>query len=92
MCRNTISVAWDGSLYDCDFNQMLDLPARSGRRAGPSTSATSTRAASRRGAIVTAPALLRLHGRRRQLLRRRDDAPSKDVAGSPVHSKGMFTR
>lgn len=26
MCLNTISVRWDGSLYDCDFNQMLDLP------------------------------------------------------------------
>ena len=25
MCRNTISVGWDGGLYDCDFNQMLDL-------------------------------------------------------------------
>jgi len=25
MCRNTISVSWDGNLYDCDFNQMLDL-------------------------------------------------------------------
>lgn len=25
MCRNTISVSWDGYLYDCDFNQMLDL-------------------------------------------------------------------
>ncbi|OPY89169.1 MAG: molybdenum cofactor biosynthesis protein A [Syntrophaceae bacterium PtaU1.Bin231] len=25
MCRNTVSVAWDGTLYDCDFNQMLDL-------------------------------------------------------------------
>ena len=25
MCRNTISVGWDGRLYDCDFNQMLDL-------------------------------------------------------------------
>lgn len=29
MCRNTISVSWDGSLYDCDFNQMLDLPVSS---------------------------------------------------------------
>lgn len=28
MCRNTISVGWDGSLYDCDFNQMLDLPVK----------------------------------------------------------------
>lgn len=25
MCRNTVSIGWDGSLYDCDFNQMLDL-------------------------------------------------------------------
>jgi radical SAM/Cys-rich protein len=26
MCRNLVSVGWDGILYDCDFNQMLDLP------------------------------------------------------------------
>ncbi|HEV7351348.1 arsenosugar biosynthesis radical SAM (seleno)protein ArsS [Telluribacter sp.] len=26
MCRNTISVSWDGYLFDCDFNQMLELP------------------------------------------------------------------
>lgn len=25
MCRNTLSVSWDGRLFDCDFNQMLDL-------------------------------------------------------------------
>ncbi len=25
MCRETISVSWDGFIYDCDFNQMLDL-------------------------------------------------------------------
>lgn len=25
MCRNTISVGWDGWLYDCDFNQMLEM-------------------------------------------------------------------
>ena len=25
MCRNTLSVGWDGRLHDCDFNQMLDL-------------------------------------------------------------------
>jgi radical SAM/Cys-rich protein len=28
MCRNTLSVGWDGRLYDCDFNQMLELDAR----------------------------------------------------------------
>ncbi len=25
MCRTTLSVGWDGRLYDCDFNQMLDM-------------------------------------------------------------------
>lgn len=27
MCRNTISIGWDGLVYDCDFNQMLGLGA-----------------------------------------------------------------
>ena len=27
MCRNTLSIGWDGDIYDCDFNQMLDLPS-----------------------------------------------------------------
>lgn len=26
MCRTTLSIGWDGQLYDCDFNQMLDMP------------------------------------------------------------------
>jgi radical SAM/Cys-rich protein len=26
MCRTTLSVDWRGRLFDCDFNQMLDLP------------------------------------------------------------------
>ena len=26
MCRNLLSVSWDGQLYDCDFNQALELP------------------------------------------------------------------
>ena len=29
MCTNTISVSWDGYLYDCDFNQMLNLKVAS---------------------------------------------------------------
>jgi radical SAM/Cys-rich protein len=33
MCRNLISIAHDGSLFDCDFNQMLSIPART--QAGP---------------------------------------------------------
>ena len=31
MCRTTLSVGWDGRLYDCDFNQMLDLPVQAGQ-------------------------------------------------------------
>ncbi len=30
MCRSTLSVGWDGTLYDCDFNQMLELPVAQG--------------------------------------------------------------
>jgi hypothetical protein len=25
MCRSLVSVGWDGALYDCDFNQMLEI-------------------------------------------------------------------
>lgn len=32
MCRSTVSVDWQGFLYDCDFNQMLDLPLSSSTR------------------------------------------------------------
>ena len=30
MCRNTVSVGWDGFLYDCDFNQMLEMKVNGG--------------------------------------------------------------
>jgi radical SAM/Cys-rich protein len=45
MCRDTISVAWDGRLFDCDFNQMLDVPVDA---RGPRTIAD----------LMTAPAQL----------------------------------
>jgi radical SAM/Cys-rich protein len=32
MCRNTISVGWRGEVYDCDFNQQLDMQWENGRR------------------------------------------------------------
>jgi radical SAM/Cys-rich protein len=34
MCRDLISIGWHGSVYDCDFNQMLDLALvdRAGKR------------------------------------------------------------
>jgi radical SAM/Cys-rich protein len=30
MCRTYLSVGWDGTLYDCDFNQMLEMPVNHG--------------------------------------------------------------
>ena len=35
MCRNLISVDWQGFVFDCDFNQMLDLPLTHGARSRP---------------------------------------------------------
>ena len=40
MCRNLISVDWRGYVYDCDFNQMLDLPLDHDGRASASTCRT----------------------------------------------------
>ena len=39
MCRNLLSVGWDGWIYDCDFNQMLDwaITNRDGKRLHIST-------------------------------------------------------
>jgi len=36
MCRDLVSAGWEGTLYDCDFNQMLELPipGRNGTRRG----------------------------------------------------------
>lgn len=31
MCRSLVSVGWDGTLSDCDFNQMLELPLTAGQ-------------------------------------------------------------
>jgi hypothetical protein len=30
MCRKTLSVSWDGKLYDCDFNQVLGMTVNHG--------------------------------------------------------------
>lgn len=32
MCRNLVSVSWNGELFDCDFNQMLELTLGAGRK------------------------------------------------------------
>lgn len=33
MCRDTISVGWTGEVYDCDFNQQLNMPQMAGEQA-----------------------------------------------------------
>lgn len=35
MCRNTINVSWEGDVYDCDFNQMMNLPIAGELPGGP---------------------------------------------------------
>jgi hypothetical protein len=30
MCRKMLSIRWDGRIFDCDFNQMLDLTVNHG--------------------------------------------------------------
>jgi radical SAM/Cys-rich protein len=35
MCRTMVSVGWDGRLYDCDFNQMLELEVGDARESRP---------------------------------------------------------
>jgi radical SAM/Cys-rich protein len=52
MCRNTLSVGWDGALYDCDFNQMLEIPVSS---AAPRTIFEADRALLETREIVVGP-------------------------------------
>jgi len=41
MCRSLVSVGWDGRLYDCDFNQMLDIPLGAAGSTAASTGAST---------------------------------------------------
>ena len=63
MCRHLVSVGWDGELYDCDFNQMLELPLGGrraqrlgGRRASRRSRASRSRRARTASAAPPAPA------------------------------------
>lgn len=50
MCRNLVSISWDGFFYDCDFNQMLDLRLGNGKplRLGEQSGAELVRQVARR--------------------------------------------
>ena len=56
MCRTLLSVDWRGYVYDCDFNQMLELPlalgAKPRRTCGSRRTATSPATADRRRPII----------------------------------------
>ena len=70
MCRNLISVDWRGFVYDCDFNQMLDLPLTRGQAHAPA-SVRSHRRRPRGQPDPRRRPLLWLHRRTRLELRRR---------------------
>lgn len=53
MCRDLLSVDWDGRLADCDFNQMLGLPLGADSAAGPASIFELDDLAALRGARVT---------------------------------------
>ena len=50
MCRTLLSVDWEGYLYDCDFNQMLEMPLQHGGQGRPHI--TSITAADLAGAAI----------------------------------------
>lgn len=54
MCRHLVSVSWDGFLYDCDFNQMLDLRLGNGKpfRLGESPATDLVRHLAKRDIIL----------------------------------------
>ena len=58
MCRDLVSVSWDGRLFDCDFNQQLDMPmpvggdARGVRRKGEDESGSESESGSGGGLTV----------------------------------------
>lgn len=56
MCRRLVSISWDGFFYDCDFNQMLELPLSNGKpfRLGDGAAASLVRLLERRDIIVGA--------------------------------------
>ncbi len=54
MCREMVSVGWDGTLYDCDFNQMLDLTVEGGTPGAPAHVRDFAAGALGRRRIVTA--------------------------------------
>ena len=54
MCRRQVSISWDGYLYDCDFNQMLDMKVGGGKpfRLGEKSSAELVRLLEQRAILV----------------------------------------
>ncbi len=91
MCRNLISVDWRGFVYDCDFNQMLDLPlARGDKRARASV--RTARRRPRRQSDPRRRALLRLHRRPGFELRRRAERGGGIAAATSAHGLAVHHR
>ena len=88
MCRNLISVDWRGFVYDCDFNQMLDLPLTHGAARARASVGTARRRPRRQSGPRRRP-LLRLHRRPRLELRRRAERGGGMNAG--CHRRAQLT-
>ena len=56
MCRHQVSISWDGYVYDCDFNQMLDMKVGNGKpfRLGEKPAAELVRLLQKRDILVDA--------------------------------------
>ena len=54
MCKEQVSISWDGYVYDCDFNQMLDMRVGNGKpfRLGEQSPEALVRAVARRDILV----------------------------------------
>ncbi len=70
MCRNTLSVGWRGEVYDCDFNQQLDMQWQN--RDAPHFFVGRRSRRDRQSRNHDGRSLLRLHRGRRLKLRRRN--------------------
>ena len=91
MCRTTLSVGWDGRLFDCDFNQMLELPLAPeclGKSASLARKTWSDCSAggSRRMNIATAARRARGRAARGRSRRR------NRIAGSGIRFSGLGSR
>jgi len=63
MCKNTLSVDWQGYVYDCDFNQMLEMPIEGNAGAGKATNGSELIASDNTGLHLRDLFTMQIEGR-----------------------------